>query len=80
MQVLFRCGTLQLVDPDKTPSPVCAHCGTRDISRTVGARTPRFLGVASGPYAETRRMDAVAVSLAKTPLSLKPETPDKRTH
>ncbi len=80
MQVVFRCGTPQLVDPDKTVTPVCAHCGTTVIGRTVGARSPRFTGVASGPHCETRRMEPIGVSLVTTvPLALKPEMPAEKT-
>lgn len=82
MQIKFRCGTVQAVDPDKTPSPVCAHCGTTTIARVLDARAPRFTGTVTGPHADTRRLDPVAVNLAeKGPLTLKsPDATDERVH
>ena len=75
MQVIFRCGTSQKVDPDKTPSPICGHCGTHVIARVEGARMPRFTGTCTGPYADTKRLDPIAVNLAQTPLVLKANEP-----
>jgi hypothetical protein len=73
MRVKFRCGMTQPVDPDKTPSPVCGHCGTSVIARVLEARAPRFTGTVTGPHADTRRLEPMAVNLAeKGPLTLKP--------
>lgn len=83
MQVRFRCGTVQPVNPDRTPSPVCGHCGSRDVAGVVDAPPPRFTGHVTGPYAETKALGAIAVNLAEKPLSLKseePPTPKERTH
>jgi hypothetical protein len=80
MRIKFTCGTVQAVDPDKTPSPVCGHCGTRQISRVLDARAPRFSGTVTGPHADTKRLDPMAVNLAERPLTLKPDplsTPEK---
>lgn len=62
MTLRFRCGHSARIDPDKTPTPVCA-CGERRIARVLDAPAPRFTGVATGPHAVTRDLPAMAVSL-----------------
>lgn len=69
----FRCGHQASIDPDKTPSPVCGDCGERKVARVHNVRPPRIVGCASGPYAETSRLEAIPVSLASVPLALKPQ-------
>lgn len=71
--VEFRCGAKASIDPDKTPSPVC-ECGPAcRVARVHGVRAPRFVGLAAGPHATTQRLEAIPVSLAAVPLSLKPQ-------
>lgn len=73
--VTFRCGHSQKVDPDKTPSPQCATCGDRQVARVSNAPAPRFVGHVRGPSAQTRRMEPIAVRVAKAgPLPLKAES------
>jgi hypothetical protein len=77
MDILFRCGHAQPVDPDRTPSPVCGQCGDTVIARALNVRAPRFTGTVTGPHAETTALQAIAVSLLPKdakPLTLKPDT------
>jgi hypothetical protein len=74
IELLFRCGTAQRVDPDKSPVPTCAHCGTTKIARSLTVTTPRFTGCVSGPLAQTRALEPMALNLAETPLKLKDPT------
>lgn len=67
----FRCGHREKVDPDKTPSPQCLQCGETRIARTIGVRAPRFVGLVRGPLAQTTRLQAIPVDVARTPLPLK---------
>jgi len=51
MTVTFACGHTATVE--STDTPVC-HCGERRVSR-VDAPPPRFHGVATGPYCDTKK-------------------------
>lgn len=64
----FACGHQGTTDGKTTP--VCPTCGNAQV-QTVKARAPRFVGVATGPYCETKALEAIPVSLARTPLPLK---------
>jgi hypothetical protein len=73
LTILFRCGHRASIDVDKMPSPVCGLCGDRQVARVLDAPVPRFTGVAVGPHVTTQALEAVAVSLAESPLRLKPD-------
>ena len=69
--VTFACGHRAQVGTNVDTQPCCPECGERTVQR-VKARAPRFVGVATGPYAETKALDAIAVNLApKGPLKIK---------
>ena len=74
MRVTFNCGHPAVLVPETVDQqPTCPMCGDR-LVRAVQARAPRFVGLASGPYCETRPLDAIPVNLApKGPLVLKEE-------
>jgi hypothetical protein len=59
----FRCGHMQPFE-ERMTSPVCATCGTSIVARVHGIGPPRIVGCASGPYVETKALDAIAVRLA----------------
>ena len=63
IEVAFACGHVATVSPNLDAAPVCAQCGDMTVRR-VKARAPRFVGVATGPYAEHQALDAIAVNLA----------------
>jgi hypothetical protein len=71
LSVEFRCGHMQRVDPDKTPSPICGECGDRQVARVIQARMPRFTGHVRGPMAETKALGPQAVQVAQQALVLK---------
>lgn len=68
--VRFRCGHTAMIDPDKTPAPVCDHCGDRRVAGTVGVGAPRIVGHARGPLVEERHLGPTAVSLAEKPFAI----------
>lgn len=71
IRVTFVCGHSKDLGVNASAA-VCA-CGETRIVRSQ-ARAPRFVGVATGPYAEYKAMDAVPVNLAPGgSLSLKVE-------
>lgn len=70
MRIYFRCRHSQAMHPDK-PSPRCIQCGETQIAGTRGVPAPRITGHGSGPTVTPQDLDAVAVTLAKTPLPLK---------
>jgi hypothetical protein len=76
VEVVFVCGQSRKLDPDKDPSPVCAHCGTKRIAYTLGVSPPRITGHARGPIVKTTHLGPTAVSVAKTPLVLKKDGND----
>lgn len=41
----------------------CPSCGSAQIQRTVGVGAPRIVGCASGPFVETKALEAIAVDL-----------------
>ncbi len=69
IDVSFACGHRAKVSGDT--QPCCPECGHTQI-RSVKARAPRFVGVATGPYCTYKALDAIPVSVApKGPLTLK---------
>ena len=66
MELLFRCGHVREVNPDKEASPVCV-CGETVIARALNPERPRITGHASGPLVNTQHLGAIAVSLQETP-------------
>ena len=69
--VTFGCGHRANVGLNADSQPTCPECGNRQVAR-VKARAPRFVGVATGPYCETKALDAIPVNLApKGPLVIK---------
>ena len=44
-------------------TPICA-CGERQISLVRPSRPPRFVGTVTGPYAEYKALDPIAVNVA----------------
>lgn len=71
--IRFACGHQAQVEETKSDPPVCG-CGERRV-QAVAARAVRFTGACTGPYAETRLMEPLAVSLAERPLVLKEQQP-----
>lgn len=62
MTLRFACGhTLELSEAHQG-TPQCG-CGETRIAR-VQARAPRFVGVATGPYAEFKNLGPATVQLA----------------
>lgn len=59
----FGCGHEGQIAETAASVPVCAECGDKRVSRTK-ARAPRFVGACSGPYAESKALDAAVVNLA----------------
>ena len=71
IQLTFACG--HQATTNGSTVPVCPTCGNTQV-QAVKARAPRFVGVATGPYCETKPLDAIPVNLAtKGPLILKAE-------
>lgn len=70
IRVRFVCGHQQEVKDTISAAPICA-CGERRIAH-VDAPPPHFVGTVTGPTAEYREMAPATVSLAPTPLPLKP--------
>lgn len=76
--LLFRCGHVNQVNPDKVASPACLRCGETRIARTVKAPPPRIVGHGRGPLVTAARLEAIPVKLAPAgPLRLKPRTKDE---
>lgn len=61
IRVSFVCGHSTEIGVN-ADAAVC-HCGETRIARSQ-ARAPRFVGVATGPYAEYKALDAVPVNVA----------------
>jgi hypothetical protein len=70
MRLLFRCGHVQAVNPDKGGTPHCIQCGESKIARSLDAPLPRIVGHGSGPLVESKALDATPVSLATKHLRL----------
>lgn len=60
--VTFACGHAGSVGTTVESAPIC-HCGETRIVRTF-SRPPRFSGACSGPYCETKSVEAGTVSVA----------------
>jgi len=60
----FACGHRFSIDPSVTSAPICPTCGERRISRTT-APAPRFVGVCSGPSAESKVLEGIPVAFPK---------------
>jgi len=68
--VFFACGHTAIISETSLVKPTCA-CGEHRV-RSVKTRAPRFVGACTGPYAEMKALEPMAVSLAeKPPLKLK---------
>lgn len=75
MRLLFACGHVQNVDPDKSPSPICVACGCKNVARALSVGAPRISGHARGPLVSTKFLGPLAISVAEQgPLSLKDST------
>lgn len=77
MEIIFRCGHTDAWD-GKSSSPRCTTCGNAQVARVSNMPPPRFRGVATGPFAETVPLQAIAVDLSTkdaVPLKLEP-TPE----
>lgn len=71
ISVRWACGHQGAVVPTVDAAPRCPQCGESRV-QSVKARAPRFVGACTGPYAETKEFEPMAVSLAeKGPLKLK---------
>ena len=74
IRVRFACGHQTMVS--LTATDVRCHCGETHVVHTE-ARAPRFVGACSGPYAETKALEPIAVPLATgAPLIVKPQDGD----
>ena len=60
--VKFACGHRFSVDGNS--APVCPTCGERRVSRTQ-APAPRFVGICSGPSAESKALEGIPVGMPK---------------
>jgi hypothetical protein len=63
VSVRFACGHEGSLSERDEAIPVCTVCGESQVTRTT-ARAPRFVGVATGPFCETRALEAIPVNLA----------------
>lgn len=62
MKVTFACQHTMTVGDNPSGTPICG-CGETRI-QSVHARAPRFTGACSGPCAEFKNLEPIAVNLA----------------
>jgi hypothetical protein len=70
MRVTYACGHTAEISDNPSGAPVCG-CGETRI-QYVKARAPRFTGACTGPFAEFKNLEPIAVNLAPGgPLTIK---------
>jgi hypothetical protein len=64
IDIRFRCGHVGTVSESMDANPRCFICGEPHVVAVQTKRPPRFVGACSGPYAESKALDAAIVNVA----------------
>lgn len=48
---------------ERNGGPSCPACHSARVQRAIGVGAPRIVGTASGPFVETKALEAIAVDL-----------------